>query len=116
MIDARSMGKLVDRTRRELSDVEVTKISKCYRAWRQSDDPHAYRDVPGFCKSVTIADIEKHKGALVPGRFVGFDRTDLSDDRLHYLQSEFAEIRHALSTISDELQESIDCVEHAFNG
>ena len=116
MIDARSMGKLVDRTRRELSDGEVAKISACYRDWLQSGGANAYRDIPGFCKSVTIAEIESHKGALVPGRFVGFDRTGLSDDRFHYLQSEFSEIRNALSTISDELQESIDCVERAFNG
>ena len=116
MIDARSMGTLVDRTRRELSDGEVAKISACYGAWLQSGGTNAYRDVPGFCKSVTIADIESHKGALVPGRFVGFDRAGLSDDRFHYLKGEFAEIRNALSTISDELQGSIDCVERAFDG
>ena len=116
MIDARSMGTLVDRTRRELSDGEVAKISACYGAWLQSSSTNAYRDVPGFCKSVTIADIESHKGALVPGRFVGFDRAGLSDDRFRYLKGEFAEIRNALSTISDELQGSIDCVERAFDG
>jgi type I restriction enzyme M protein len=116
MIDARSMGNLVDRTRRELSNGEVAKISACYRSWLGSSGANAYRNVPGFCKSVTITEIESHKGALVPGRFVGFDRTGLSDDQFHYLQSEFSEIRNALSTISDELQESINCVERAFNG
>ncbi|MYF12675.1 MAG: SAM-dependent DNA methyltransferase, partial [Gammaproteobacteria bacterium] len=70
MIDARTMGTLVDRTRRELSDSEVAKISACYRAWLQPADTNAYRDTPGFCKSVTIAEIERHRGALVPGRFV----------------------------------------------
>ena len=116
MIDARSMGKLVDRTRRELSEGEVAKIAECYKAWKQSDSANTYRDVPGFCKSVTISEVERHRGALVPGRFVGFDRRALSDDRIHYLQSEFATIRNALSTISAELHESIDCVERAING
>ncbi len=116
MIDARSMGKLVDRTRRELNNDEISKISDCYKIWKGSGRTNTYRDVPGFCKSVTISEIESHKGALVPGRYVGFDRTVLSDDRFHHLKSEFAEIRNALSTISGELQESINCVERAFNG
>ena len=116
MIDARSKGRLVDRTCRELSDSDVAKISACYRAWLYSGNVGDYRDVPGFCKSVHIRDIESHKGALVPGRFVGFDRSGLADDRFHYLQGEFAEIRNALSTISDDLHQSIDCVERAFNG
>ena len=116
MIDARSMGKLVDRTRRELRGCEVDKISACFRSWLHSDGDSAYSDVPGFCRSVTIAEIERHKWALVPGRYVGFDRASLSDDRFNYLQGEFAEIRNALSTISEDLHESIDCVERAING
>ena len=116
MIDARNMGQLVDRTRRELSDEELAKISGCYRAWRHADETNFHEDIPGFCKSVTIDEIEEHKGALVPGRYVGFDRSALYDERFHYLQSEFAAIRGALSTISGELQESIDCVEGALNG
>lgn len=116
MIDARNMGQLVDRTRRELGDEELAAISGRYRSWRRPDDTNPYEDIPGFCKSVTIDEIEEHKGALVPGRYVGFDRSALSDERFQYLQSEFAAIRSALSTISGELRDSIDCVEGALNG
>ena len=116
MIDARNMGQLVDRTRKELSDEELSTISCCYKCWTHTDNTNFYKDIPGFCKSVTIDEIYEHKGALVPGRYVGFDRTVLSDDRFHHLQSEFADIRSALSKISGELQESIDCVESALNG
>ncbi len=118
-IDARKLGHMVDRTRKEFSDEDIARISGTYHTWRGESDAgthETHEDEPGFCKSVTIADIESHKGALVPGRFVGFDRMALSDDRFHYLQGEFSEIRNALSTISTELQESIDCVERAFNG
>ena len=116
MIDARNMGQLVDRTRRELSDAELARISACYRAWRTADETHAYEDISGFCKSVTIAEITEHKGSLVPGRYVGFDRSALSGESFHYLRSEFAAIRGALSTISEEFQDSIDCVEATLNG
>ena len=116
MIDARSMGILVDRTRRELTDGDAEKISACYKAWKGAEGAHTYRDVPGFCRSVTTAEIGRHKGALVPGRFVGFDHTPLSGRRLDHLQSEFSEIRSTLSSLSSELQDSIDRVERAFNG
>ena len=116
MINARNTGHLVDRTRRELADAQLGKISSCYRSWKLADDANAYEDVRGFCKSVTVEEIFAHKGALVPGRYVGFDRSALSPENFGYLQSEFAEIRSALSAISGEFQESIDCLEGALNG
>ena len=51
-IDARKLGALVDRTRRELSDEDVVKISDTYHAWRGEE--HAierrgdYEDVSRF--------------------------------------------------------------------
>ena len=70
-IDARKMGVLVDRTRRELTDEEVQKIANTYHAWRGEPDAGEYADVAGFCKSTTLDDIRKHGHVLTPGRYVG---------------------------------------------
>ena len=70
-IDARKLGVLVDRTRRELTDEEVKKIADTYHAWRGEKDAGNYVDVPGFCKSASLEDIRKHGHVLTPGRYVG---------------------------------------------
>lgn len=70
-IDARKMGVLVDRTRRELTDEEVQKIAETYHAWRGEQNAGEYADVAGFCKSASMEDIRKHDHVLTPGRYVG---------------------------------------------
>jgi type I restriction enzyme M protein len=70
-IDARNLGHLVDRTRREFSDEDVEKITGIYHAWRGASDDFEYVDVPGFCKSATLEEIKEHGYVLTPGRYVG---------------------------------------------
>lgn len=77
-IDARKMGALVDRTRRELSDADVLLIAQTYHAWRGEPSAGTYADVAGFCKSATLEDIRKHGHVLTPGRYVG--AADVEED------------------------------------
>lgn len=70
-IDARNMGAMVDRTRRELTDDDILKIAATYHAWRGQKDAGVYKDVPGFCKAVSLENIRKHGHVLTPGRYVG---------------------------------------------
>ncbi|MBB2890805.1 type I restriction enzyme M protein [Flexivirga oryzae] len=70
-IDARELGHMVDRANRALSDEDIAKIADTYHAWRGTHAPAEYADIPGFCKSATIAEIKDAGYALTPGRFVG---------------------------------------------
>ncbi|BBZ63399.1 type I restriction endonuclease subunit M [Mycolicibacterium monacense] len=95
-IDARGMGDMVDRAERALSDKEIVEIGDKYHAWRGSVSAASkgvvYEDIPGFCKSATLADIKAADYALTPGRYVGsaaaVDDGEPIDEKIARLKTE----------------------------
>jgi len=79
-IDARKMGRMVDRTHRELTDEDIARIAGTYHAWRGENNAGEYKDVPGFCKSATLEEIHKHGYVLTPGRYVGAPEQEDGDE------------------------------------
>jgi type I restriction enzyme M protein len=75
-IDARKLASLVDRTHREFTDEEISRIAGTYHAWRGEPDASEYVDVPGFCKSATLDEIRAHGHVLTPGRYVGAEAAE----------------------------------------
>ncbi len=70
-IDARKLGRLADRTHRELTDEDIARIAGTYHTWRGEKQAGEYADVPGFCRSAPLDEVRKHGHALTPGRYVG---------------------------------------------
>lgn len=104
-IDARKLGVMVDRTRREFTAEDIARIADTYHSWRNRDG--GYEDVPGFCKSACTEEVAKHGYVLTPGRYVGAE--DAEDDGVPFeekiaglkqkLYAQFAEAEDLAATI-----------------
>jgi type I restriction enzyme M protein len=80
-IDARKLGRMVDRTHRELTDEDIARIARTYHAWRGEKEAGEYADVPGFCKSATLEEVRTHGHVLTPGRYVGAEAQEDDGER-----------------------------------
>jgi type I restriction enzyme M protein len=110
-IDARKLGYMVDRTRKEFSDADIEKITRAYHAWRGEAEAGVYEDVAGFCKSASLEEIKGHDYVLTPGRYVG--AADLDDDDMSFaerfgilqarLEQQFVEAEKLTATIRARL-------------
>jgi len=110
-IDARKMGGLVDRTRRELIDSEITHISSTYHAWRGEIEAGNYFDVPGFCKSATLEEIRKQGHVLTPGRYVGAeleaDDDEAFDEKMRRLTAQLEEQMSLGAELDTEIRKKL---------
>ncbi|MBY0230345.1 MAG: type I restriction-modification system subunit M [Gemmataceae bacterium] len=84
-IDARKMGRMIDRVQRELADEDVQRIADTYHAWQghrysppiagpdvvKGRTLPAYSDCAGFSKAVKLDEVRHHGHILTPGRYVG---------------------------------------------
>ena len=77
-IDARKIFTKISSAHNELSTKQIEKIAGTYRSFIGEKGYPKYEDVAGFCKAVTIKDIEEKKFILNPGRYVGTE--EIADD------------------------------------
>lgn len=106
-IDARKLGRMVDRTRREFSGEDVAKITETYHRWRSKTEFDTYKDELGFCASVKRERIAKEGFVLTPGRYVGAE--DIEDDGVSF-EERFAALTaklHAQFSENDRLTAQI---------
>ncbi len=107
-IDARKLGHMVDRTRREFTDADIAHVADTYHKWREGE---GYEDVPGFCKSATLEEVRANGHVLTPGRYVGVEAAEEDDtpfpERFAALQAEleeqFAESERLTAVIREKL-------------
>ena len=84
-IDARKLGTNISRVQIELLDSDIERIAQTVANWRGvpldvGGEIAEYTDIPGFCRSVTLAEIAEHGHVLTPGRYVGAEAVEDDDE------------------------------------
>ena len=96
-IDARKLGSLIpdSRKQKQLSDEEIQTITNAYHNWRGTQwSDGDYEDMPGFCRSASLGEIEAHSYVLTPGRYVGTAPTETDDAPF---EERFSELKDTLA-------------------
>ena len=75
-IDARQLGTMETRVLKIFTEEDIGKIADTVQAWKSGE---GYEDVPGFCKSALMEEIEKSGFVLTPGRYVATEILTLND-------------------------------------
>jgi type I restriction enzyme M protein len=96
-IDASEVGFMADRTHREFSEDDISRIAHTYHEWRQRESK--YQDIKGFCKSASVEEVVKHNFVLTPGRYVGIE--DEIDDGIPFEEK----IAALTKTLAEQMQE-----------
>lgn len=99
-IDAHKLGTNVSRAQIELLDSDIERIAQTVANWRGvpldvGGEVAEYADIPGFCRSVSLAEIAGHGHVLTPGRYVGAESVEDDDeafaDKMQNLTALFGE-------------------------
>ena len=67
-IDATDMFTMISRKQAEFTKEHQEKIVDTVKQWRKGT---GYKDIPGFCYSASLEEIEQNNHVLTPGRYVG---------------------------------------------
>jgi type I restriction enzyme M protein len=115
-IDARKLGIMINRRNKELTDVDLQKISSTYHNWRSLKG--AYEDVAGFCKAATMDEVRNNNYVLMPGRYVGTEEEEddgiLFTDKIAALTTKLAEQLSKGHTLETEIRENLKSIGYEF--
>lgn len=109
-VDARSLGTMVSRRNKELTDEDIKKISSAF------DEFHAgtLTEEKGFSAIASLEEIGKQNFILTPGRYVGIaeQEEDLEpfDDKMKRLTSELSVMFKKSRELEEEIKKNLGAI------
>ncbi|MBR1711552.1 MAG: N-6 DNA methylase [Clostridia bacterium] len=109
-VDARSLGTMVDRVHRELSDMDIAKIAETVAAYQEGK----LENEKGFCAVATTEDIAKQDYILTPGRYVGIAEQEEDgepfEEKMNRLTSELSGLFAESHRLEQEIRERLGAI------
>ncbi len=123
-IDARSMGKLVTRRLRELTDYEKTesgdegdiqKIAGLYKQYSAG----TLENIPGVCAVVCTEEIAKQGYILTPSRYVGIaereDDNEPFESKVEHLTAELSSLFSESTELQAEIKKALESIGYSLS-
>jgi type I restriction enzyme M protein len=117
-IDARELGRRVDRAHRELTEEDIQRVASTYHAWRGDKGAGDFSEVPGFCRAATREEIAAQGYTLTPGRYVGTQAREREEEHEPFsrvmprLVSELEQHLSEAHRLEQEIRESLRRLSH----
>ena len=94
-IDLRQWGEPFEKKYIQFSGEQIAQIAKNFHNWQREGYEDTYRNVPEYCYSATLEEIEAKGWSLVPSKYIEFKNRDEGidfDTKMKQLQSEMQEL------------------------
>jgi type I restriction enzyme M protein len=94
-MDLRRWGSEYEKKYTQLTTEDIEKITHTYHRWQQVDYEKEYKNIPEFCYSANIEEIEKNNFSLIPSKYIEFIDHDSNidfDKEMKRIQTKFSGI------------------------
>ena len=112
-IDLRQWGEPFEKKYVQFTPEQIKQVADNFHNWQREGYESTYRNVPEYCYSATLEEIEAKGWSLVPSKYIEFKSRDENinfDAKMKQLQSEMAELlrqeeesKHDLLTLFKDL-------------
>ena len=94
-IDLRQWGEPFEKKYIQFSQEQIAQIAENFHNWQREDHGQTYHNVPEYCYSATLEEIEAKGWSLVPSKYIEFKNRDEGIDfetQMRRLQGEMHEL------------------------
>ena len=94
-IDLRQWGESFEKKYIQFTQEQISRISENFHNWQREGYEQTYQNVPEYCYSATLEEIETKGWSLVPSKYIEFKSRDEGidfDSRMKELQAEMKEL------------------------
>lgn len=105
-IDLRQWGEPFEKKYIQFSQEQIAQIAENFHNWQHEGHEQTYRNVPEYCYSATLEEIEAKGWSLVPSKYIEFKNRDEGidfDTKMKQLQSQMQDLLHQEEESKKEL-------------
>ena len=104
--DLRNMGEPYEKKFVQLTEADRNKVTSIYHTWQQEGWLDTYKDIPEFCKSVKLQELQEKGYSLVPSKYIEFvqkNNTINFEDSIKDISTELKKLKEERDRLEQEL-------------